>query len=343
MIKQIYIDTRPSTVFTPINGCIYLPIQFTDNSVNATGAVSQWKWYFGDGDSSVLKDPVHSYLNYGNYNVQLQVTSAHGCTAAPLSKPIVIETKPVVAFDVQYPCLDKVTLFSSSSSNTFGNIISHVWNFGDGGSSGLVSPAHQYTTAGNYNISLTVATQNGCSNTLVKPIEVVMPYANAGPDTIVVYGQPYQLQGIGSGSGTYSWTPANGLSNTTIANPVARLSKDERFYLTTTSAGGCVATDDVFIKVVTDFDVYVPSAFTPNGNSNNDILIPYPVGIKQLNYFKIFNRYGQLIYISKQLGNGWDGKINGKLQPFGTYVWMLQAVNVLGQIINKNGITILLQ
>ncbi|MBK8787007.1 MAG: gliding motility-associated C-terminal domain-containing protein [Chitinophagaceae bacterium] len=170
-----------------------------------------------------------------------------------------------------------------------------------------------------------------------------MPFANAGPDTIVVYGQPYQLQGTGSGSGTFSWTPVAGLSNATISNPVARLSKDERFFLTTTSAGGCVAIDDVFIKVVTDFDVYVPLAFTPNGNNNNDVLIPYPVGIKQLNYFKIFNRYGQLIYSTKQLGNGWDGKINGKLQPVGTYVWILQAVNVLGQIINKNGTTILLQ
>ncbi len=343
MIKQIYIDTRPTTVFTPVNGCINQPVQFTDNSVNATGAVSQWKWFFGDGDSSVLKDPLHSYLNYGNYNVQLQVTSAHGCAAAPVSKPIVIETKPVAAFDVQFPCLDKITLFSSSSSNTFGNIISHAWNFGDGGSSGLVSPTHQYTTAGNYNISLTVATQNGCNSTLVKPVEVVMPFAYAGPDTIVVYGQPYQLQGIGSGSGTYSWTPASGLSNAAISNPVARLSKDERFFLTTTSAGGCVATDDVFIKVVTDFDVYVPTAFTPNGNSNNDILIPYPVGIKQLNYFKVFNRYGQLIYSTKQFGTGWDGKINGKLQPLGSYVWILQAVNVLGQIINKSGTTILLK
>lgn len=343
MIKQVYIDTRPTIVFTHGNGCINKPVQFTDNSVNATGAISQWKWYFGDGDSSVLKDPLHTYLNYGNYNVQLQVTSAHGCAAAPVSKPIVIETKPVAAFDVQFACLDKTTLFSSSSSNTFGNIVSHAWNFGDGSNSGLVNPTHQYATAGNYNVSLTVATQNGCSTTLVKPIDVVMPFAYAGPDTIVVYGQPYQLQGIGSGSGTYSWTPAAGLSNAAIANPIARLLQDERFILTTTSAGGCVATDDVFIKVVTDFDVYIPTAFTPNGNNNNDLLIPYPVGIKQLNYFRVFNRYGQLIYSTKQFGTGWDGKINGKLQPVGTYVWMLQAVNLLGQIINKSGTTILLQ
>ena len=343
MTKQVYIDTRPTIIFTPIDGCINQPVQFNDNSVNSTGAVSQWKWFFGDGDSSVLKDPLHTYLNYGNYNVQLQVTSAHGCAAAPISKPIVIETKPIVAFDIQYPCLDKITLFSSSSSNVFGNIVSHTWNFGDGGSSGLVSPIHQYNTPGNYNVSLTVTTQNGCNTTLVKPTEVVMPFASAGPDTIVVAGQPHKMEGMGSGSGTYSWSPATHLNNATVANPVARLQQDQIFILTTTSAGGCVATDDVFIKVVTDFDVYVPSAFTPNGNGNNDLLIPYPVGIKQLNYFKVYNRYGQEIYSTKQFGNGWDGKINGKLQPVGTYVWVLQAINVLGQIINKNGTTILLQ
>lgn len=343
MIKQIYIDTKPTTVFTPVNGCINQPVQFTDNSTNTAGGINKWKWFFGDGDSSVLKNPVHTYLNYGNFNVQLQVTSAHGCADAAVSKPIVIESKPIVAFDILYPCLDKTTVFNSRATNTFGNIISHNWNFDDGNSSVLINTNHQYLVAGNYNISLAVSTANGCSSTLIKPTELVMPFAYAGPDTIVIIGQPYQLHAVGSGSGTYSWTPAAALNNASIANPIVTLQHDERFYLTTTSAAGCVATDDVFIKVVTDFDVYVPSAFTPNGNGNNELLIPYPVGMKQLNYFKIFNRYGQQIYSTTQFGNGWDGKINGKPQPTGTYVWVLQAVNMLGRLVNKSGSSLLLK
>jgi gliding motility-associated-like protein len=343
MIKQIYIDTRPTTVFTPVDGCMNVPLQFNDNSVNTTGGVGFWKWYFGDGDSSVLKDPMHSYTNYGNYDVQLQVTSAHGCAATPVSKPVVIGSNPVVVFDFQYPCLDKITLFSNSSSNSFGNIISNTWNFGDNSGSALVSPTHQYTAAGIYNVSLTVATQNGCSTTLVKPIDITLPAANAGPDASITANQPYQMQGSGSGTGTYLWSPATGLSDATIANPVARLSNDQQFTLTTTTAGGCVATDDVFIKIVADLDVYVPSAFTPNDDRHNDILIPYPVGIRQLNYFRIYNRYGQLVYSTTQQGVGWDGKIKGKLQPVGTYVWELQAINTLGRTIKKSGTTVLLQ
>ena len=114
-----------------------------------------------------------------------------------------------------------------------------------------MNPSHQYTTAAVYNVSLTVATQNGCNTTLVKPVDIGLPAANAGPDASITANQPYQMQGSGGGSRTtYLWSPAAGLSDATIANPVARLSNDQTFTLTTTTAGGCVATDDVFIQIV---------------------------------------------------------------------------------------------
>lgn len=339
MIKQVYIESQPATLFTPVNGCINQAVQFTDNSTNTISGVGKWKWYFGDGDSSILKNPVHTYLNYGNYTAKLQAASPHGCSGAVVSHPVVIDSKPVVDFDYLYPCLDKPTIFSNASSNAFGNM-TYNWNFGDGKISSAVSPSHQYLAAGNYYVDLVVNTANGCSVGISKSVGVIQTFANAGRDTIVLYDQPYQLNG--TGGGTYLWFAATNLSNANIANPVAQLKKDETFTLQTTSADGCIATDAVTLKVVTNFDVYIPKAFTPNGDGLNDILKPVPIGIDHLNYFKIYNRYGQEVFATKELGKGWDGKISGRLQPQGAFIWIVQAVDIFGKTITKQGTTILI-
>jgi gliding motility-associated-like protein len=339
MIKQVHIETMPTTIFAPPNGCINQPVQFTDNSTNPVSGVGQWKWFFGDGDSSVLQNPVHTYINYGNYTAQLQVASPHGCAAAAVTQPVVIDSKPVAAFDYQFPCLDKPTIFTNNSSNDFGTMI-YNWQFGDNSSAAVANPLHQYLAAATYTARLTVSTPNGCSTSITKPVIVANIFANAGRDTIALYDQPFQLSG--SGGGNYLWSAATNLSSAIIANPVARLKKDEIFTLQTTNADGCVATDDVSIKVVTNFNVFVPKAFTPNGDGINDILKPLPIGIDHLNYFRVYNRYGQEIYSTKELGKGWDGKINGTRQPQGAYVWMVQAVDIFGKVITLKGTTILI-
>lgn len=339
MIKQVHIETMPTTVFAPTNGCINQPLQFTDNSTNPVSGVGQWKWFFGDGDSSVLQNPVHTYLNYGNYIAQLQVASPYGCTATAVTQPVVIDSKPVAAFDFQFPCLDKPTIFTNNSSNDFGTMV-YNWQFGDNSSAAVANPLHQYLTATTYTARLTVSTPNGCSTSITKPVIVANTFANAGRDTIALYDQPFQLNG--SGGGNYLWSAATNLNSAIIANPVARLKKDETFTLQTTNADGCVATDDVSIKVVTNFNVFVPKAFTPNGDGINDILKPLPIGIDHLNYFRVYNRYGQEIYSTKELGKGWDGKIKGTRQPQGAYVWMVEAVDIFGKVITLKGTTILI-
>ena len=339
IIKQVHIETMPTSIFSPTNGCINQAVQFTDISTNPVSGVGQWKWFFGDGDSSVLQNPVHTYLNYGNYTAQLQVASPYGCVAAAVTNPVVIDSKPVAAFDYQFPCLDKPTVFTNSSSNDFGAMI-YNWQFGDNSNSSVANPLHQYAIANNYTVRLTVSTANGCSTSITKPVTVVAIFANAGRDTIALYDQPFQLNG--SGGGSYLWSAATNLSSAIIANPVARLKKDETFTLQTTNAEGCVATDAVVIKVVTNFDVFVPTAFTPNGDGINDILKPLPIGIDHLNYFKIYNRYGQEVFVTKELGKGWNGKISGTLQPQGAFVWIVQAVDIFGRVITKQGTTILI-
>ena len=176
--------------------------------------------------------------------------------------------------------------------------------------------------------------------TVVPPVK-----AFAGNDTIVVANQPLQLSA--SGGNAYTWTPSTGMDNPSIATPVVILSTayDSVIYKVRVEAeGGCFAEDEMKVTVLkTGPDLFIPTGFTPNGDGRNDILKPIPAGIKTFNYFRIYNRWGQMIYSTSSLGSGWDGTFQGKEQPTGTYVFMAQATDYLGKMISKKGTLVLIR
>ncbi len=167
--------------------------------------------------------------------------------------------------------------------------------------------------------------------------------ADAGPaDTIVVLGQPLQLNA--SGGSTYNWSQPTWLSNPNIQNPVALPQDDIRYMLTATTAQGCVGTDFINVKLYKmDPDLYVPNAFSPNGDNINDILKPILLGMRELHFFRIYNRNGQLIYSTSTKNEGWDGTFKGKKQDPGTFVWMAEGVNYKGDLRQKKGTTVLIK
>jgi gliding motility-associated-like protein len=99
----------------------------------------------------------------------------------------------------------------------------------------------------------------------------------------------------------------------------------------------------VNLKVYKGPELYVPTAFTPNGDGLNDIFYPFPVGIKSINYFKVFNRWGQLLFSTTTLNKGWDGKLQGVEQPAGVFVFMAQGVAKNGKLITHNGTVALIR
>ncbi|MEJ7822710.1 MAG: PKD domain-containing protein [Chitinophagaceae bacterium] len=135
-------------------------------------------------------------------------------------------------------------------------------------------------------------------DTVVVRVEKVI--ADAGPrDTSIVINQPLQLKG--TGGLLYLWSPARGLSDINIFNPIALLNDDITYVLTTSASSGCFATDTISVRVYKSAPgLYTPNAFTPNGDGLNDVFKPIGIGIKQINYFKIFDRWGQIIFSSTQ-------------------------------------------
>jgi gliding motility-associated-like protein len=169
--------------------------------------------------------------------------------------------------------------------------------------------------------------------------------AFAGRDTFIVANQPLQLNATGGTS--YLWSPATGLSNTNISNPIATLSPaiDSITYRVRVSVlEGCFADDDITVKIFkTGPDIFVPTAFTPNADGRNDVLRPIAVGIKSLTFFKVYNRWGQMVYASSNFEDGWNGTLGGRDQATGTYVYMAQAIDYLGNAIVRKGTVVLIR
>lgn len=185
-----------------------------------------------------------------------------------------------------------------------------------------------------------------CADTLVAYFwDTLKMKAYAGPDREFCADTSIRLGEAPRPNWVYQWSPASLVTDPAIANPAPLAYRTTDYLLTVHNiGGGCISSDTVrIVKKCRDIDVYVPTAFTPNGDGKNDRLRPGLYGFLKLNYFRIYNRYGQLLYTMSGSMNGWDGTIHGKPANTQTVVWMLEAVDGYGNIHHEQGTTILLR
>jgi gliding motility-associated-like protein len=184
----------------------------------------------------------------------------------------------------------------------------------------------------------------GCPKPGIASVQVHVEdkiYAFAGNDTSVVVGQPLQLNA--SGAPSFLWYPSTGLNRNDISNPVATLDNNIEYVVRAYTEEGCFALDTISVKVFkTAPDIFVPNAFTP-GKAINAVFRPIPVGISAIEFFRIYNRNGMLIYSTSRLGSGWDGTYNGKPQDSGGFVWTVKGVDYTGKVIAKQGTMVLIR
>ena len=106
---------------------------------------------------------------------------------------------------------------------------------------------------------------------------------------------------------------------------------------------GCLTYDTLYVRVFDNEDIQVPTAFSPNGDGHNDYLDVFPVGITKFLSFKIYSRWGNVIFETTDPQKKWDGNFKGQKQPSDTYVWMAQGKNAKGQVVTKRGQTVLIR
>lgn len=145
-------------------------------------------------------------------------------------------------------CAGTPIQFTDNSVSTLGPIASWYWDFGDGGTANTQNPSHTYNAQGTYTVDLTVTDINGCTANSTYQVTITAPAnVNAGADVSICDGDATNLSG--SGGVSYSWSPATGLSDPNIANPVATPAATTTYTLTATDANGCQGTDDVAVTV----------------------------------------------------------------------------------------------
>jgi hypothetical protein len=223
---------------------------------------------------------------------------------------------------------------------------------------GVISPLPYVittTAAPKSTIDYVLKVENaGCPNLLLDTIEVrVLPriVVDAGNDTSLVTGEPLQLHAssvdpTAPGADSFSWSPAVGLNDPTIFDPTLLLppgTDSMRYFVTATSPDGCTGVGNILVKVFrTGPDIFVPNAFTPGGATNN-IFRPLGAGISSLSFFRVYNRLGQLVYSTTTLGEGWDGRVNGRLADSGTFVWAVQGTTYTGHTLYRKGTMVLVR
>jgi gliding motility-associated-like protein len=169
--------------------------------------------------------------------------------------------------------------------------------------------------------------------------------AFAGNDTSVVVNQPLLFNA--SGGESYTWSPKTSLSTDDIHNPIGIYngSFDSITYrVIVVDENNCTDSAFVTVKIFkTNPQVFVPSAFTPNNDGKNDVFRPIAVGILNIEYFRVFNRWGELVFSTTTNGKGWDGKIGGKEQASGTFVWVVKGVDYTGKSVFAKGTVTLIR
>ncbi len=291
----------------------------TGDNLTITGAGAAVYQWTGPGINSVSNPVSINNVQASNAGrIYLFATSDKGCTHTD-SATLVVLTTPVanVSFPEANICSGGSVQLSATGGDTY------QWQPATGlSASNLSNPVASPEDSTVYTVLVTNG--NFCSDSAQVRINVIQrPVANAGPDKTILTGSGVQLEGTATGQDiSYHWSPADHLSDAGLLQPLADPVVETEYTLTVSSNAGC-GTDADKMKLFVFKDIYIPNAFSPNGNSINDTW-----NIPALNAFPgfelaVYNRRGQLVYQCRNLFTPWNGTYKGEPQPAGNYVYVI--------------------
>lgn len=286
--------------------------------------------------------PIPSTSTPGVYFYFLNQT-VNGCVSPIDSIQVIVNPKPTVS--VSPPdtsvCPRDSIVFRATVSDPLATVRWNPTNYLRY-STGLINISHPVA-----DIDYQVIASNlyNCTDTAIANVTVfpaAMVSVNAGDSVTLYPGESYHIMPITNGS-SFTWFPPEGLSNPFVSDPTATPDINTLFIVNATTENGCKARDSIYFHVNADNLYGIPNAFTPGNGSNNEFRIMLD-GVAKLNYFRIYNRWGVLVFETKVISEGWDGTYKGEPQPFGVYVYDIQAVSSLtGKIKNMHGNVTLLR
>lgn len=358
--KNTVVHPPPYPMFSFLNVCDGTSVLFTNlSSILPTDTLQSCSWNFGDGSLPANnQNPSHLYASAGNYIIKLNAVSNFGCFDS-ISKTAFVNPNPVVSFSANdtVGCEPLCVTFQNSSSIAAGSIASWLWTFGDNSStSNSQSPFHCYTNDSiflpdYFNATLYAASDSSCITALTKNNYItVYPNPNAGftvlPQTAAITNPVVSTANLSSGSNFWNWSFGDNDTSSAL-NPAPHTYADTGTYtitLITSTQFNCLDTTSQTITIEPDFVFYIPNAFTPNDDGVNDTFSGRGIFISKFE-MRIFDRWGNMIFLSDDIIKSWDGKANhgAEIAPRDVYIYDVKVTDFKNRKHDYKGIVTLVR
>ncbi len=312
-------------------------------NLSAANSTAEFEWVWGDGIIELSDDPAtpnaHTYETWGEYTINL-IVGNQVCNDTAKQDIRIEPPLPIADFEGEgIGCMPLVVSFTNTS--TYG--VTYLWDFGDGTNSNQVNPTHTYYQSGTYNVMLTVTGPGGDIDIKIKTsVAIVHPRAEAyftvNPPVITIPDQVFFLN-VSTDATIFTWNFGDGGTSDQFS--------PYHFYETTGWHGVTLIANNEFncpdtfvvdqaVRGNVDTRIAFPNAFTPNPNGpnggywtvddmfNNDIFFPMYKGVEEFE-MQIFNRWGELLFESKDVRQGWDGYYRGMICQQDVYVWRVKV------------------
>lgn len=308
--KLIIVNSLPDALITGTNTVC----SGQSTVLNASGG-TVYSWSNGSTSSSILISP-SSTTNYS-----VLVSNGYGCHSAAYTT-VTVNPVPIISISGNTViCENETTVLTANGVGDYS------WSSGESSSSITVNPS--------VSTAYIVTASNNCGNAKDSIVVVVnpIPLSNVSNDTTILIDNSINL--FASGGNNYLWFPSNLSCNTCS---VVSVSPNSTMIYTVviSTTDGCSVSREIKVTIESDFEIFIPDIFSPNGDGQNDMLYVRGIGIKDM-IFKIYDRWGEKVFESNNILNGWDGMYKGYLLNNAVFVYDLKASLSNGKTINKHG------
>lgn len=338
--QTITVYPMPNANFTAAEVCHGSTTNFTStSSINNPGTISNYAWDFGDGSPvETGNSTTHIYTQPGLYQVSLIVVSNNNCVDT-ITLPVIVNPNPVVNFTVDSVagCSPLCVTFNNMSNIASGAISNYEWNFGDGNQNFSNSPSHCYQNETlnpiSFNVSLKATSDKGCEAILTKNNFITaypLPIADFStePNPTDIFKPNVQFLDLSQGASSWIWNFGDNSNSpdTILQNPI-HFYADTGVYivlLQIENQYGCYDSISKTVTILPGFALYIPNSFTPNGDAYNQQFTVKGYGVKEFT-MNIFNRWGELIFTTNDINNGWDGTYKGANCQQDIYIYKIEV------------------
>ncbi len=332
---QVY--PEPIAHFTNQSSCFFAEFENTSTIVSGS-SIPTTNWNFGDGNTNTEYDTEHFYTANGDYNVTLEVISNNGCIHQ-FDSTISIFNNLVADFSLpsNTSCSGELVSFINTSTGAPNQIIDYFWETSDGQSSTLENPEFNFenTTDTTYfiDISLIISTGTGCVDTLFQTGAVSIlttPAANFSfsPTQLSISNSEVQFTNLSVRADSYDWNFGDNIFSSELSpsHIYSDVAKSYTVILTAYDKDKtCFDQERKIITIQDEVLFFIPNTFTPDGSGINDQFTPHFIsGVDIYNFrLQIFNRWGEIVFESKDPAVGWDGNYAGDLVKGDVYLWKI--------------------